>query len=115
MTIIAILFAFALCHFIRELSRVRNHRWLGAWIHSSSNIFSRLPGWGELSGFIIILFIPLLGMALVNQLVLDAFGQLGLFLLAVAVLVYTFGTRDIDAQVAEIIRTTDEDEQEQGP
>jgi AmpE protein len=113
MTIIAILFAFALCHFIRELSRVRNHRWLGAWIHSSSNIFSRLPGWEELSGFIIILFIPLLGMALVNQLVLDAFGQLGLFLLAVAVLVYTFGTRDIDAQVADIIRTTDEDEQEQ--
>ena len=32
MTIIAILLAFALCHFIRELGRIRKNQWLTGWV-----------------------------------------------------------------------------------
>jgi len=109
MTITAILLAFALCHFIRELSRMRKHEWLAAWIRFSGDLFANLPGWEDLAGFLIILFLPLLALGLANQLVFTAFGNLGIFLLAIAILVYTFGHRDIDTQVAEIIRAPDEE------
>jgi len=109
MTIIVILLAFALCHFIRELSQVRKHQWLGSWIRSANDTFGKLPGWDDLTGFLVILLLPLLALGLLNQLVLAAFGYLGLFLLALAVLVYTFGLRDIDTQVADIIRADDEE------
>jgi len=112
MTITAILLAFFLCHFIRELSQVRQHQWLNGWIQRADELFSRLPGWTDVTGFVIILFVPLLALGLVNQLVYSAFGNLGLFLLAIAVLVYTFGPRDLDTQVASIIRSEDEESQE---
>jgi AmpE protein len=112
MTIIAILLSFALCHFVRELSKVRKHQWLAGWIRFANDHFSSLPAWSELSGFLVVLFVPLIVLGLINQLVFNAFGYLGLFLLATAVLVYTFGLRDIDTQVADIIRTTDENLQE---
>ena len=112
MTIFAILLAFALCHFIRELSQVRNHSWLGAWINTAENAFARLPGWNDLTGFLLILFIPLLVLGLLNQMVVAAFGNLGVFLLALAILVYTFGPRDLDTQVAEVIRSPDEESQD---
>jgi len=111
MTIIAILLAFALCHFVRELNRLRKHQWLGGWIGLSDDVFAKLPGWNDLTGFLIILFLPLAALALVNQLVFNAFGNLGGFLLAITVLVYTFGVRDIDTEVADIIRAGDEDDQ----
>jgi AmpE protein len=112
MTIIAILLAFALCHFVRELSQVRKHQWLAGWIRLANDVFAKLPGWSNLTGFLVILFLPLVALGLIVQLVLTAFGHLGIFLLATAVLVYTFGLRDIDTQVADIIRTNDEDNQE---
>jgi AmpE protein len=111
MTITAILLAFALCHFIRELSQLRKHEWLAAWIRFSDRAFAKLPGWNELTGFLVILFLPLLALGLINQLVFTAFGNLGIFLLAIAVLVYTFGLRDIDIQVADVIRAPDEESQ----
>lgn len=112
MTITAILLAFSLCHFIRELGQVRKHQWLAGWIRQADGIFLRLPGWTELTGFVLILFLPLLALALVNQLVYTAFGNLGIFLLAIAVLVYTFGARDLDTQVVDIIQSADTESQE---
>ncbi len=109
MTIIAILFAFALCHFVRELSKVRRHQWLDGWIRRADDLFGKLPGWSEVLGFVVILFLPLLGLGLANQLVHTAFGNLGVFLLAIAALVYTFGPRDLDTQVADIISSEEED------
>ncbi len=112
MTVIAILLAFALCHFVRELSQVRKHQWLAGWTRLADDVFGKLPGWSNLTGFLIILFLPLLASGLIIQLVFTGFGHLGIFLLATAVLVYTFGLRDIDTQVADIIRTTDENNRE---
>ena len=108
MTIIAILLAFALCHFIRELGQVRQHQWLAKWIRVADDSFAKLPRWHDLTGYLVILFIPLLILGLANQLVLAAFGHLGVFILALAVLVYTFGPRDLDSQVADIIDSADE-------
>ena len=112
MTITAILFAFALCHFIRELSQVRKHQWLAGWIRFSDETFAKLPGWHDLTGFLIIVFLPLLALGLINQILFSSLGNLGIFLLALAVLVYTFGPRDIDVQVSDIVRAADEEAQQ---
>lgn len=113
MTITAILLAFGLCHFIRELGKVRNHQWLENWVRQADEIFAKLPGWNDVTGFVIILLLPLVLMVVINQMVFSAFGNLGMFLLAIAMLVYTFGPRDLDTQVADIINCPSEDAQEQ--
>ena len=107
MTILSILFSFALCHFIRELGQVRQHQWLGKWIEVADHAGAGLPRWSDVTGYFAILFLPLVVLGLANQLVLAAFGPLGVFLFAVAVLVYTFGPRDLDTQVAGIIGSAD--------
>jgi AmpE protein len=112
MTIIAILLAFALCHFIRELGRCRQNRWLSLWIEFCNDAFSKLPGWAGMLGFIVILAIPLLALLLVNQALLSLLGVSGTFLLALLVLIYSFGPSDLDTDVAAVIASEDEEERD---
>lgn len=109
MTIIAILLAFTLCHFIRELGRVRKNRWLTNWVGFANEAFGRLPGWADMLGFLVILALPLIVLLLVNQVLYAALGTTGAFLLALAVLIYSFGPRDLDTDVAEILEADDEE------
>jgi len=113
MTIIAILLAFALCHFVRELGQLRKHQWLGRWIQTAEEIFGRLPAWNTVTGYVVILFVPLLALTLVNQVFIGLFGTIGVFLMGLAVLVYCFGQRDLDTQVADIIQSGDDTSREQ--
>jgi membrane protein required for beta-lactamase induction len=87
MTIIAILLAFTLCHFIRELGRVRKNRWLTRWVGFANEAFGGLPGWADMLGFLVILAVPLVVLLLVNQVLYSALGTTGAFLLALAVLI----------------------------
>jgi AmpE protein len=109
MTIIAILIAFALCHFVRELGRFRNDRWLRSWTGFARDAFGKLPAWDGITGFLLIIVVPLLGLLLINQLLIGLLGVTGAFLLALAVLVYTFGPRDLDTEIAGIIEQEDEE------
>jgi AmpE protein len=112
MTIIAILLAFALCHFVRELGRIRKNRWLTSWVGFANDAFGRLPAWSDVLGFLIILAVPLLILLLLNQVLHTALGTTGSFLLALLVLIYSFGPRDLDTDVAEILEATDEAERD---
>jgi len=108
MTIIAILLAFALCHFIRELGRIRKNQWLTTWVGFANDAFGKLPGWGDVLGFLVIIAVPLIVLLLVNKLLYSALGATGSFLLALAVLIYSFGPRDLDTDVADVLEATDE-------
>ena len=108
MTIIAILLAFALCHFIRELGRIRKNQWLTAWVGFANDAFGKLPGWNDVLGFLVIIATPLIVLLLVNQLLHAALGSTGSFLLALLVLIYSFGPRDLDTDVAEVLESGDE-------
>lgn len=109
MTIIAILLAFALCHFIRELSKCRKNQWLKSWINFSNEAFWRLPGWQDVLGFLLITGGPLLLLLFISQVVYLALGTIGTFLLATVVLIYTYGPEDLDTEVAGIIEAEDEE------
>jgi AmpE protein len=109
MTIIAILLAFGLCHFVRELGRFRNRKWLTTWVDFSNDAFGKLPLWKDVLGFLVIIAAPLLGLLLINQLLVSTLGSTGSFLLALIVLIYTFGPRDLDTDVAKIIEAEDDE------
>ena len=110
MTIIAILLAFGLCHFVRELGRLRKRNWLTSWVDFSNDAFGKLPLWQDALGFIVIIAVPLLALLMINRLLESALGSTGSFLLALVVLIYSFGPRDLDTDVAEIVEADDEAE-----
>ena len=113
MTIIAILLAFALCHFVRELGRFRQNQWLGSWINFANDAFGKFPGWQDILGFLIIIAVPVLLLLLLNQLLYSMLGSTGAFLLAIVVLVYTYGPKDLDTEVAAIIESEDEESRQE--
>ena len=113
MTIIAILLAFGLCHFVRELGRLRKSQWLTVWVDFSNDAFGKLPLWKDILGFLVIAAVPLVVLLLINQLLVSALGNTGSFLLALVVLVYSFGPRDLDTDVAEIVEAEDERQRRQ--
>ena len=110
MTIIEILLALGLCHFIRELGRFRKREWLTTWVDFSNDAFGKLPMWQDALGFLVIIAVPLLGLLLINHILALAFGSTGSFLLALVVLIYSFGPRDLDTDVAEIIEAEDDEQ-----
>ena len=111
MTIISILIAFALCHFVRELRRLRRFEWMSSFTKFCNDNLKKLPGWSGPTGFIFILGVPLLVAYLVNSLLYSLLGHIGGFLFAIVMLVYTFGPRDLDIDVRKVIHADDEEDQ----
>jgi AmpE protein len=108
MTIIAILLAFALCHFIRELGQFRKKGWIAPWVGFCNEAFGKLPGWQDILGFLVLFLVPLIVLLLVNQVFISVLGSTGAFLLSIVVLIYTFGPRDLDTEVAGVIDAPDD-------
>lgn len=113
MTIISILIAFTLCHFLRELRRLRRFEWVGPYTALGNDKLGFLPGWSGPTGFIVLLALPLIAAWLVNSLLYSALGHIGEFLFAIAMLIYTFGPRDLDVDVRRVIHSEDEERQKQ--
>jgi len=111
MTIISILIAFTLCHFVRELRHLRRFEWVTAFTKFCNDKLNKLPGWSGPTGFLLLLGLPLLAIYFIDSLLLSIFGHLGEFLFSIAVLIYTFGPRDLDIDVRKVIRADDDEQQ----
>ena len=111
MTIISILIAFTLCHLVRELRRFRRFEWVTTFTTQCNDKLSFLPGWNGATGFLFILGIPLVAIYLVNSLLYGLLGQMGSFLFSIAILIYTFGPRDLDVDVRRVIQADDDEQQ----
>ena len=111
MTIISILIAFTLCHFVRELRHLRRFEWVTSFTTQCNDKLDKLPGWSGPLGFLFLLGVPLLALYLVNSLLFNVLGNLGEFLFAIAVLIYTFGPRDLDIDVRKVINADDDVQQ----
>ena len=107
MTIIAILLAFALRHFVPELGRFSQDRWLQRWVDMANDSLGSLPSWSGITGFLLIIAVPLLLLLLINEALISLLGSMGAFLLAIAVLIYCFGPRDLDTEVEAIVEEED--------
>lgn len=111
MTIISILIAFALSHFVRELNGMRRFEWLKATTNFCNEKCKDLPGWSGITGFLFYFGIPLLVIGFLNYVMVSALGTLGAFLLAIAVLIYTFGPHDLDTDIESILHSDDDEAQ----
>lgn len=112
MTIIAILTAFALCYFVRELGRLHRFEWLKSFTRFCNQRLGDVPGWSGIAGFAFFFVLPLLAVGLVNTVAVSLLGTLGAFLVAVAVLIYTFGPHDLDTDIDAIVHARDDEAQE---
>jgi AmpE protein len=112
MTIIAILTAFALCHFIRELGTLHRFEWLKTVTVHCNERCKNIPGWSGVTGFLFYFGVPLLLVWAANSLLIGTLGLLGGFLLSLAVLIYTFGPHDLDSDIDAIIHAEDDEAQE---
>jgi len=113
MTIISILIAFTLCHFVRELRHLRRFDWVTKFTNLGDEKFKKVPGWSGPLGFLVIIGLPLFTIYVADYLLSSALGPLGEFILALAVLVYTFGPRDLDIDVRKVIRADDDEQQKE--
>ena len=111
MTIISILLAFTLCHFVREFRHLRRLDWVTSFATQCNDTLKKLPGWSGPLGFLFLLGVPLLAIYLINSLLFNVLGNLGEFLFAIAVLIYTFGPRDLDIDVRKVINADDDEQQ----
>jgi AmpE protein len=111
MTIISILIAFTLCHFVRELRHLRRYEWVNSFTKFCNEKFKGLPGWSGPIGFLVIIGLPLIAAYVVNNLLYSVLGQIGEFIFAIAILIYTFGPRDLDIDVRKVITADDENQQ----
>jgi len=71
----------------------------------------RYQGWAGATGFLVLISVPLIGLYMANSLMIAAFGHLGEFLLAILTLIYTFGPRDLDTDVGNVINAQGDAEQ----
>jgi AmpE protein len=113
MTIISILIAFTLCHLVREIRHLRHFKWLRSFTKHCNNKLSFLPGWSGPVGFLFIVGLPLLAAYFISSLLFEVMGQFGGFLFSIAVLIYTFGPRDLDVDVRCVINAADEEQQKE--
>ena len=112
MTIISILIAFSLCHFVRELRHLRRLEWVSSFTAFCNERCKQLPGWSGPTGFLVMIGLPLVAAYLVNTLMISVLGHLGQFIFAIAILIYTFGPRDLDIDVRKVITAEDDEAQQ---
>jgi AmpE protein len=111
MTIIAILTAFALCYFVRELGTLQRFEWLRGFAGWCNERLARLPGWAGVTGFLFLCALPLLAIGMLQSAAIALLGTLGAFLVAVVVLVYSFGPHDLDTDIDAIVHARDDEDQ----
>jgi AmpE protein len=113
MTIISILIAFILCHFVREMRHLRRFEWISWYTGFCNDKFKKLPGWSGPTGFLLFIGLPLLAAYLINYIFSSVLGQLGEFIVAIAILIYTFGPRDLDIDVRRVFTRNDDEQQKE--
>ncbi len=111
MTIISLIIAFALCYFIRDLGKLHRFEWLKSVTRKCNEKCKDIPGWSGVTGFLFYFGVPLLIIGLFNLVLVSSMGTLGGVLLAIAVLIYTFGPHDLDTDIDSIIHADDDEAQ----
>ena len=107
LTLIAVVLALVLGHVAPGLIGLRRYDWFIAWLQWLGRLFAGQSVWQGRFGLLLGVGVPVLLTAGVQWLLWGNFYGLPLFLFALAVLVYSWGPRDLDLDVDAVIEARD--------
>lgn len=109
LTLIAVVLALVLGHVVPGLIVLRRYGWFVGWLQALGRIFSGTGAWAGRIGLLVAVGLPVGAVAVAQWLLQGhAFG-LPLFAFALAVLLYTWGPRDLDLDVDAVVEARDND------
>ena len=109
LTLIAVVLALVLGHVAPGLVGLRRYGWFVGWLQWLGRLFGGQSAWQGRFGLLLGVGLPVLLIAVVQLLLSDRFYGLPLFLFALAVLIYSWGPRDLDLDVDAVIEARDAD------
>ena len=103
LTLIAVVLALVLGHVAPSLIGLRRYGWFVSWLQWLGRVFGGQSAWQGRFGLLLGVGLPVLLVATVQLLLGQSLYGLPLFLFALAVLVYTWGPRDLDLDVDAVV------------
>lgn len=107
LTLIAVVLALVLGHIAPSLLAVRRYDWFISWLQWLGRVFGGQGAWQGRFGLLIATGLPVLAVAALQWWLGGHFYGLPLFVFALAVLIYTWGPRDLDLDVDAVIEARD--------
>jgi AmpE protein len=107
LTLIAVVLALVLGHVVPGLVGVRRYGWFVSWLQALGRVFAGTGPWAGRFALLLALALPVLAVGAIQWLLDDLWYGLPLFLFALAVLVYTWGPRDLDLDVDAVVEARD--------
>lgn len=112
MTLMIILICLIAERFLLEHIHLRNNRWF--YRYCQWHLLQNLPDWLQqgLFGLILLLSLPLLGIAVLQQLFAESLFGIPGVIFSIGVLLYTLGPQDLDQQINEYVSASENDDTE---
>ena len=107
LTLIAVVLSLVLGHVAPALIGLRRYDWFVGWLRWFGRLFGGQSAWQGRFGLLLPVGLPVLAIAGVQYLLHGRFYGLPLFVFALAVLIYTWGPRDLDLDVDAVIDARD--------
>ena len=107
LTLIAVVLALVLGHVVPSLLAVRRYDWFIGWLQWLGRLLGGQSAWQGRFGLLLAAGLPVLLVGAAQWLLDGHFYGLPLFVFALAVLVYTWGPRDLDLDVDAVIEARD--------
>jgi AmpE protein len=107
LTLIAVVLSLVLGHVLPALPLLRRYDWFVAWLQALARVFAGQGAWQGRFGLLLAVGVPVAVVGAVQWLLRDLVYGLPAFLFALAVLIYTWGPRDLDLDVDAVIDAPD--------
>ena len=107
LTLIAVVLSLVLGHVAPGLAALRGYGWFTAWLKRLGRWLGGQGAWRGRFGLMIGVGLPVLTVAGVQWLLGDSYYGLPLFVFALAVLVFSWGPRDLDLDVDAVVEARD--------
>lgn len=107
LTLIAVVLSLVLGHVAPGLINFRRYGWFVSWLQRLGRLFAGQGAWQGRFGLLLAVGLPILLVGAAQWLLGDHFYGLPMFGFALAVLIYTWGPRDLDLDVDAVIDARD--------
>lgn len=107
LTLIAVVLSLVLGHVAPGLIGLRRYGWFVSWLQWLGRLFAGQGAWQGRLGLLLAVGLPILLVGALQWLLDDHFYGLPMFGFALAVLIYTWGPRDLDLDVDAVIDARD--------